>query len=338
MKSHIAISMICLATLLPSLAKDLPFGAPSFPPHDWQLRVSVQLNDGFVHDMKGIKEPGENAERAKWERFWKEQKQAKCEELGREITIEIGQSFSARSTAAMTGSDSNPLVTTNVPEDDFMSPMYEQPHLGFIPVHDQQLVYLAALHAASEFTFAKEDRPYSRTDRGIDISLWLEINRDSIWLHYRQVDPSHPLPGQLANVFSLLLRNLPKRYTPLFELFTLSKLAPIPEDAKTDYGKCPVHGVLLVPGIVKKTGGGWNKKYHQVEKEQFPEANVAVHTGWCGTGHDFSRDQHVLYCPKCRKSREGWMHSVSDLDSYRAEWARKKKQENHNKAIDGDEE
>lgn len=135
-------------------------------------------------------------------------------------------------------------------------------------------------------------------------------------------------------VFTLLRRNLPSRYEALFGLFTLPVIPEIPANEKTNYGECPIHKVRLVPGIVKSTNEGWNKKYDEMEKEQFPEANVTVGRGWDG----FSGDQHVLYCPKCRERRALWLASVPDLDVYRTDWANKKREEDHNKAIDGDEE
>lgn len=201
MKRHISVLVTYFAfAVLCAPAAELPFGAPPFPPGDWQFRISIKLNDGFIHEMKGITKPGENA----------------------------AESYVAPLATAITGSDNNPLITTNVLENKSFNRLFWKPHLGFTPIHKAR----------------------------------------------------------------------------------------------------------LVPGIVKSTNEGWNKKYDEMEKEQFPEANVTVGRGWDG----FSGDQHVLYCPKCRERRALWLASVPDLDVYRTDWANKKREEDHNKAIDGDEE
>ncbi len=309
--------LICLLALDPATAQNLPLGAPPFPPEDWDLSIDFQLNDGLVCEMMGIRQPAEEAEPAEWAQFRREIEEAHCDELKNEITIEIGHSFSAQTTAAITGSDSNPLINANAAEAELTGLGFEENQLGFIPIHDQRLIYLAAIHAIAEFKFPRTKRPYTRIDPGIDIRLRLTINRETAWLHLHQVDPTQPPSVHLAEAIALLQRNLPGRYQPLFDLFKLPTLAAIPDDAKTDYGKCPVHEAQLLPGTVKKQGGTWNAAYFELEKTRFPEANVHVYTGWCGTGQDFSRDQQVLFCPTCREVRKAWLESVPDLKAYR---------------------
>lgn len=172
MKRHISVLVTYFAfAVLCAPAAELPFGAPPFPPGDWQFRISIKLNDGFIHEMKGITKPGENADETEQEAFEKKEKEAQCKELSRDITFTIAESYVAPLATAITGSDNNPLITTNVLENKSFNRLFWKPHLGFTPIHDQRLFYLTALHAMSEFQFANINRPYSQTDQGIDINL-----------------------------------------------------------------------------------------------------------------------------------------------------------------------
>lgn len=336
MKASVPIAMLCISTGFSSFANDVPFGAPIFPANDWQLRISIKLNNGFIYEMKGLREPAKGADEIEWEKFRSDKEQAHVDELMREITFEIGRSLYEQSAAEIRGTDNNPLITTNVPDWKLLSPMDEPLHLGFMPVHDQRLTYLAAIHAASEFRFAQETHPYTGITPGVDIGLSVTIHGNSIWVWMQEIDPSQPLTTHMSELLALLERNLPKRYWPLFDIFQLPHLTEIPEVAKADFGTCPLHDVLLVPGTVKKGAEGWSERYLEIEKMLFPEANTYIDTGWCATGQDFSRVHHLLYCPNCRESREAWMKSVTDLNAYRDDWARENDQVDRNEAIDGD--
>lgn len=329
----------CLVSSL-ARADDLSPKAPAYPPDDWGLTVGIRLSESYVNKMMGIAKPGKDANRATWAKYREERDALKCDMFQGDIDINLGRGFVAiftESPGALSGNDSNPLVNTNAPKDEFRM-HYEEPQLGFMVVHDQKLVYEAAVRAIEGFRFSLNNHSSSEDSEDIAIRLDVFINGDSVSLSYTHIAPMESVPEHAQEVLALLQRNLPDRYAPLFNLFKIQDIPPLTADQKGEYGRCPVHNENLIPGTVKKTSGGWNHTYAQLEKKDFPKANLAIDVGWCGTGHGIDCDQLILYCPKCRGKREAWLKSVKDINEYKADWAKSKKQKDHNNAIGSDEE
>ena len=74
--------------------------------------------------------------------------------------------------------------------------------------------------------------------------------------------------------------------------------------------------------MASRKGGGWNKKFRQIEQELFPEANIDISVGWCGTGVDATTTDHILQCHHCVKARTTWRNSIKDITPFLAEWAK----------------
>ena len=298
MKTSIVYILVLIVTIaIPinaSRAAERPFGAPEYPPEDWDLWLIFRLCDGFTYEMVGIQPPGEDSSHDEWLNFRNLQEVHNCDAYRPYIDILVDNDVLGCG-SVLTGSDDNLLVNPDaLLEDRSFSDVI---HLGFLTVPERPRIYDAALAACAEFTFSQT---YPPTDTGED---------------------------GMARLIALMKRNLPQRYNRLFDLFDLPDIKPLSEDEKDKYDACTVHNISLVPTTVVKMGSGWNKRYDEVKKNKFPFSNEVIDVdGPCDFGNDFTRVYHVLYCPECRKSRQEWLKDIQDLDEYRIDWAKEKKQ------------